>query len=475
MFHIILLIITMILEFLNDSIYGNNASDNYIIGIAVMYSPYTSVVGNNILRGAYGMAFGVVDNCSIIGNIIVNFSNTGIELYPANTNLVSSNNVSSETSSVDKYGITLWGTSANNTLLNNNIWGTINWTLGSEGPNTNYLIYNNSRGEIKWTNASFLNNLTTVGDLIFNDTGTIRIGQNYAYLDAGAFSVGLINSSANITLSNTTYDKSYPALLRKIMKDNDECGASEGCVNLTSFANNQVKFSVQSWSNYSIQKHVRDKHEVPISTGWNMISLKMEHNETLGKNKTIQVKKGWNLIGFSSDVNASLDNATFMNTTGDTDTFKNSAKKGKIQKYVGYMDRDTINGGGSGNNKKYKFVGLSSAEDKLKKSRGYWLYANEDGNLTIPDVGGSWDNETYRWSDLMFTNCTNGYVEGVNCTSLNITNAANATNGWIPNTAIYYWNTAMGYLPINIVQSANPWQGYFIWSNKENITMLRQN
>jgi hypothetical protein len=219
--------------------------------------------------------------------------------------------------------------------------------------------------------------------------------------------------------------------------------------------------------------HVRDKHEIPISTGWNMISLKMEHNETPGKNKTIIIKKGWNLIGFSSDVNAGLDNATFTNTTGSNDTFKNSAKKGKIQKYIAYMDRDTINGGGAGNNKKYKFVGLSSAEDKLKKNRGYWVYANEDGNLTLPGVGGSLDNETYRWSDLMFSNGT---------AEKNITNARMA--GWIPNPNIYFWDSETCPSPPDYCWRAIPavqfqyissWEGLFVFSNKENITLLRQN
>ncbi len=226
---------------------------------------------------------------------------------------------------------------------------------------------------------------------------------------------------------------------------------------------------VVSAANYSIEKHVRDAHAVPVSTGWNMVSLKLEKNKTAGSNKTIALKVGWNLIGHSSDVNASLDNATFTNTTGATESFKNATKAGKLQKYVAYMDRDVI--GSSATYKKYKFLGLQSAEDKLKKDRGYWIYSYQEGNLTLPDVGGSLDNETYRWSDLMFRNESSGQ-------ELNITNADIAA--WIDMDRIYYWDPLFG--PLGGYRQVDPefdfsasWTGYFISGLKENITMLRQN
>ena len=96
-------------------------------------------------------------------------------------------------------------------------------------------------------------------------------------------------------------------------------------------------------------------------------------------------------------------------------------------------------------------------------------------NLTLPSVGGSLSGETYAWSKLRFRNGTN---------EMNVTDAGSA--GWIfgsGSTAnINYWSTTNNLFEIVCSSIAvcdattlNSWQGYFIYSNKNNLTLIRQN
>ena len=43
-------------------------------------------------------------------------------------------------------------------------------------------------------------------------------------------------------------------------------------------------------------------------------------------------------------------------------------------------------------------------EDALNETQGYWIYANQSGNLTLPGVGGSKEDVTTNWADLIFRN-----------------------------------------------------------------------
>ena len=128
----------------------------------------------------------------------------------------------------------------------------------------------------------------------------------------------------------------------------------------------------------------------------------------------------------------------------------------------------------SGKNK-YAFVGKSGFETKMVKGQGYWVYANESGNLTLPSAGGSLGNETYKLSDLMFRNSSGS--------ELNVTDAGIYGAGWFnEETDIYYWNPTGGpsgngaFVHVDLEEdSLNPWQGYFIYGLKDDIKVLRQN
>ena len=207
--------------------------------------------------------------------------------------------------------------------------------------------------------------------------------------------------------------------------------------------------SFASAANYSIGMYVRSKSEIPLYTGWNGVAITLEHNETGDRNITI--KKGWNLIGYSSTNEIAQQNSLFGGQTMSTAVLGRD-----IQNQFAFYDA-------TAGNKKYKYAPLQDANLRLHK--GYWVYSNlaSDTNLTLLSANGSVQNETYRWADLMFTNGT---------VTLNVTNAI--MQGWI-NPNIKYWDPTIGFGILLETESINSWQGYFIWTYKENITMLRQN
>ncbi|MBI4980691.1 hypothetical protein HZC30_04000, partial [Candidatus Woesearchaeota archaeon] len=71
---------------------------------------------------------------------------------------------------------------------------------------TNYLVYSNSNGQIAWTNAGFLSNLTLKGTGgIGLSVANIALNSNLAALNTSAFTMGNINSSANITINGLSF------------------------------------------------------------------------------------------------------------------------------------------------------------------------------------------------------------------------------------------------------------------------------
>ena len=127
------------------------------------------------------------------------------------------------------------------------------------------------------------------------------------------------------------------------------------------------------------------------------------------------------------------------------------------------------------NTKKYKYVPVG--DTNLRKGKGYWVYANSSGNLTIPSVGGSLINDTYAWSDLYFTNCTDDctdIIDGVNVKNISDANSS----GWIKLPIFRYDPNIPGsykYRDVNLSPGYfASWKGYFIISNQNNITLLRK-
>jgi hypothetical protein len=147
-----------------------------------------------------------------------------------------------------------------------------------------------------------------------------------------------------------------------------------------------------------------------------------------------------------------------------------------LQAYLAYYDSSSANA----SERKYKYAATSDlAMDSsvLTKDKGYWLYANQTGNLTLPGVGGALANETYLWRKLRFYNGTE---------EKNVTDAGLGGEGWINEDDIRYWEKhpikgtyeflyISGTPGLLTKTNISSWEGFFVYSNQDNITLIRQN
>lgn len=115
---------------------------------------------------------------------------------------------------------------------------------------------------------------------------------------------------------------------------------------------------------------------------------------------------------------------------------------------------------------------LNMDSSSLQPKTGYWVWAKEAGTLNLPAAGGTLADETYAWNKLRFHNGTD---------ELNASDAVNSL--WAYNTHNYSfvpgWRGGGSWGLTQVVDyntfTLNPWQGYFIKSDYDNITLIRQN
>lgn len=193
--------------------------------------------------------------------------------------------------------------------------------------------------------------------------------------------------------------------------------------------------------------------------------------------RNISLVQGWNLIGYSSnETNLSLSNAVFHNGS-DNYSFTEAVTANKLKNYNAYYDSSSS----LTSARKYKFLGPSGVDDDaFRNKQGYWVYVNgsEGGNLTLPGVGGSTSGQTFDWADLRVMNSSGG--------EKGIADAGGSVD-WITEQ-ISYWDADLEdfRLVCSVIglgggsgnclsTSFNSWQGYFIYSNKDNLTLIRQN
>ena len=194
----------------------------------------------------YGIYLDTVTN-SIITNNTANSNEYGVFLRDSTNNTIMNNILTSNGNGILPSG----AQTQNNQLVNNKITGSTAFSIfdGTEIPYNNSIVYNNSFGEIRWNNngsGSFLANLTLVGNIGLDVN--LTIGNNTVYLNASAFTVGLINSSANITLYGMD---SFSFTNPKIFRDGIACGTD--CVNFTHLDAATVQFNVTyAGANYTI-------------------------------------------------------------------------------------------------------------------------------------------------------------------------------------------------------------------------------
>jgi len=173
--------------------------------------------------------------------------------------------------------------------------------------------------------------------------------------------------------------------------------------------------------------------------------------------------QGWNLIGYSSNNSIDLSNAKFNNGSNEY-TWTQALSNNKIQAYLSYYDSSSE----TASLRKYKYLSTISGMDAsaFADNKGYWIWANQSGNLTLPSAGGATSGQTYAWSKLRFMNSSGS--------EMNITQAGTA--GWVENIIYYYDASFRGFKEIPTDDEVlHSWTGNFIWSYKDNITLIRQN
>ena len=222
-------------DFQTDCDY-NNFSYNYL---------YTSVdpAGNN--EDAWGINIeGSSDNNIIDHNLVNTTGTTSHSFYIAagSNNLIRDNDISANTS--DASGIYLITSSpSGNIFLNNNITGNNYYTIfdGTGSTVNNTLIYNNSFGQINWTLSALTTNVTLkVGETIFLENNKVGLTDSSQRLN--------LSYPAQIELKQATY--TTPQLL----KDGVRCDNSNAC-NMSYDSTAKIIYAnISTFSNYSAQE-----------------------------------------------------------------------------------------------------------------------------------------------------------------------------------------------------------------------------
>ena len=216
------------------------------------------------------------------------------------------------------------------------------------------------------------------------------------------------------------------------------------------------------------------QNNITLYKGWNLVSFITDTYET-GIDKNISVSQGWNLIGHSSNISVNLSDVNFTNSTGSRFTWQQAINAGKVKAYLRYLQ-----------NKTYKYVGLPGSgmhDYALRDSVGYWVYIYEvtGGNITLPGVGGAATGQITGYADLRFINGT--AMPGGSITPKTADEAQAA--GWVfsnsPADKIWYSNPGLLVDLDNVCEAMgtcdattiSAWRGYYIWSNYDNVIVMR--
>jgi len=239
----------------------------------------------------------------------------------------------------------------------------------------------------------------------------------------------------------------------------------------SSYFNNSHSWNVTSEQNNLDSFYlIKSQTNITLNKGWNLIGLLFDQTDS-ETDRNISIAEGWNLIGHSADTDIPIANLIFTNSSGSRFTWAQALSNNKVQAYLAYYDSSSA----TASERKYKYVATSDLgmdSSVLTKDKGYWFHSNQDGNLTIPGVGGSLANESYLWRKLRFGNGSGS--------ELNVTEAGLSDGvGWVDEFIQYWDNGGFRYVYGNLDEGDSiifePQRGYFIKSFKDNITLIRQN
>ncbi len=222
---------------------GNDATivDNYISNsdYGIYASGNDNLIENNDIHYATNIGI-IIDSYNynqIANNQIIN-NDIGINLVSSGWTQVPNNNITNSNSA----GIKIDGTSMNNSIKNNklNNASILDTTSSSY---INFLEYSNSDGIIEFTKGTFLQNITTFGDLTF--PGNIKIEEALVYLNSTAFTnEDITNSSADITMYlSPKYSEA------NLLHNDGVCNSTTipACINTTRLTTKSpVKFNVSA-------------------------------------------------------------------------------------------------------------------------------------------------------------------------------------------------------------------------------------
>jgi hypothetical protein len=455
-----------------DTSFGNNISKiNSFEGYNAIFLFYSDGnVFSNVNSYTKGSTNFYLDNSfnNNFSNLYGDGSGDGFSFLDSSNNYVYNASLF-----VDLTGLYITG-SLNNTFNLSTFSGGSSYyglDVGSSCDNNNFIDYYFSKYRI--SNSRLLFENSSVGKITFlegidtnsvgrNISRDIQINRNSVYVNSG---VSGLNKSANITFFNNSYYGQYPLRFLKIMKDGVACNDSLGCNNFTALTASTVSLNVSDFGagNITLGKYIRSVTEIPLKNGWNTVSLVLQNNDS-SSSRNISVIAGWNFIGYSSNTPLYYNNLTFTNSSGTHYSSWNAAAlAGKVQRQMVYSPP-------SSSRRTYNYVPLD--DSYLRNGTGYWVKAYESGNITLPGVIGSYTDEGYLWSDLIFRNSTGS--------ELNVSNAFNAN--WFDasnlQTIFYFWNITEGAyqnIPLNRESGLiGSWEGITLFTNKNNITMLRQ-
>jgi hypothetical protein len=282
------------------------------------------------------------------------------------------------------------------------------------------------------------------------DKTSLRVYKDTSELECDEFTSGgegasTGDKSLNVTEA-TTGTKTYTIYCKA--DSSSQCGATTS----DSQASCNVNIAGSSETNLTLKQ------------GWNTFALVFGSSTSGDKNITLN--NTWNLIGFSASSPLNITKANFTNSTGTRLTWANAVTQSKFQAYMMYQE-----GGVS------KYVAdpdLSMDDYRLKNATGYYIKVNQKGILTLPGAGGSTSGLTFNFTSLRFNNGTE---------EVNWTDARDKNWTFAATKVIYLWNetfapspdykTVCGTVACDQTTLA-AWRGYQIWSNKNNIVMIRR-
>jgi len=496
----------------------NNITNNIISGINTAPGIYftdsnTNFISNNTLEKAITGAGegGTVylngsDNNIFINNTFQESQSSQIQLHLSDNNTFEANTFNLCASGV-VYGACILINSSQENVFNENIISSNAYgiLIISDINNASNNVFKNTNITSSIAEDVLLNNLSdsnafnnTFINMSYNTESVsanaelIRKWHYLAYVNDTAgrnviTNITAFNISADYELNFTTDITGYSQLFEIIDYINNS-GTTDyySPYNITVVNSSYPEYvreynfstsaGVESESNYEDTISLfYSETNITLSQGWNLIAFDMKETDYgrwysgriqifIPSNRNITIINGTNYIGFSANDSYNLENVTFDNSTGDTENWSTATSQSKVQAYLAYYE------GGV-----FKYVStpeLPMSTKTLQQSKAYRVITNEPGSFNMSGVGGTVEAESFNWADLMLT---------YGGDEKNISDADDAgwvfmDDGGVGENIVYLnnevWKKVCG--GPTCTTTLDPWTGYWLWSNYNDVIISRR-